>query len=655
MPDPDAPIPNPGIPVPGQGPDPAAQIAAQIAAKVAALEARIERLEQILATQLPAQVSAATPPPPRPPHIQPARSKAAPPKDSFEERLGSQIFNRVGILALLLGATWFLRLAMDNHWIGPLGRVLVGLLAGAALMLWSERFRRQNVIAFSYSLKAIGSGVLYLSLWAAFQLYQLLPAPAAFLLMLVVTAWNAFMALSPGDPSQASELLAVYALAGAFATPLLLSTGINHQAFLFSYLLAIDLATVLLVRLRQSQSQPWPRPLLIALLSTIAYFIAWFVDFYSPAQLVSTSIFLALFFFTFLTVPLAPELPVTCLPSDPQQDGAGQGSDHPVPAQLAAISDILLPLANAAFASLALYSILEDAGHHAALPWFSLLFAALYLTVLRLPQRAAARAIHLSLAVVFLTITVPLKASGAAIPLAWLAEAVSLFWAASRFEAATSSSVEADPLPRALRLLATGALILGFLGLLLHPLWIGPLPTTAFLNRRFATALAGILAFAASAAIARAALHRPSGPAASHTAWFQIAAASIIALNLVALQAGVLEIETFWYPASGYAPYSDAPLQTALSISAFFALYGAALLAVGFLRRSAFLRWQALILLQLAIAKTFLYDVRNLSQGYRVVSFLGLGALLMAISFAYQKDWLSLRANSSATIQSSED
>jgi len=35
--------------------------------------------------------------------------------------------------------------------------------------------------------------------------------------------------------------------------------------------------------------------------------------------------------------------------------------------------------------------------------------------------------------------------------------------------------------------------------------------------------------------------------------------------------------------------------------------------------------------------------MRNLSQGYRVVSFLGLGALLMAVSFAYQKDWLALR------------
>ena len=83
--------------------------------------------------------------------------------------------------------------------------------------------------------------------------------------------------------------------------------------------------------------------------------------------------------------------------------------------------------------------------------------------------------------------------------------------------------------------------------------------------------------------------------------------------------------------------------KSSLAISAFLMVYGAGLLAIGFWKRSAFIRWQALILLVFTIGKTFLYDTRDLSQGYRVLSFLGLGALLMAISFAYQKDWLALR------------
>jgi len=38
----------------------------------------------------------------------------------------------------------------------------------------------------------------------------------------------------------------------------------------------------------------------------------------------------------------------------------------------------------------------------------------------------------------------------------------------------------------------------------------------------------------------------------------------------------------------------------------------------------------------------FLYDVSELDRGYRILSFIVLGALLLAISFVYQRDWLKL-------------
>src|SRR3569833_3909435 len=99
---------------------------------------------------------------------------------SLESRVGSQWFNRIGILAILIGMAWFLKFAIDNEWIGPLGRVVIGLIAGVGLIVWSERFRAKYYTAFSYSLKAVGTGVLYLSLWASFSLYHLIPAPVAF-------------------------------------------------------------------------------------------------------------------------------------------------------------------------------------------------------------------------------------------------------------------------------------------------------------------------------------------------------------------------------------------------------------------------------------------------------------------------------------------
>ena len=70
--------------------------------------------------------------------------------------------------------------------------------------------------------------------------------------------------------------------------------------------------------------------------------------------------------------------------------------------------------------------------------------------------------------------------------------------------------------------------------------------------------------------------------------------------------------------------------------------YGALLMAIGFWRKSAFVRWQALLLIAATIVKVFTYDVSQLDRGYRILSFMILGVLLLAVSFVYQKDWLKL-------------
>src|ERR1019366_5964793 len=212
---------------------------------------------------------------------------------SLENRIGSQYFNRLGILAMLIGVAWFLKLAFDNHWIGPLGRVFIGLLAGAALIAWSERFEKRGFIAFSYSLKAVGSGTLYLSLWAAFSVYALMPAWAAFGAMILVTAFNGFISWSRN-----AELLALYAIAGGLTTPLLVSTGGNHEVTLFSYLLILDTAVLILVKLR-----PWSRLLFAAFTGTVVFFTGWWFDFYNQCQQGRTAFFLTCFFLIFAFAP----------------------------------------------------------------------------------------------------------------------------------------------------------------------------------------------------------------------------------------------------------------------------------------------------------------------------------------------------------------
>jgi Predicted membrane protein len=623
------------------------------------------------------------------------------PPPSLESRLGAQVFNRIGIIAVLFGAALGLKLAIDNHWIGPVGRILIGLAAGAGIVVWSERFRSKGFSAFSYSLKAVGTGVLYLSLWAAFQLYHLLPPAAALGGMILVTAWNAYMAWA-----QDAELLAAYALAGGLATPLLLSTGGNHEIFLFTYLLTIDFATVLLVRVK-----PWQRLLLGAFPATVMYFIGWYSKFYAEPAFAVTALFIGLFFVVFASVPL-----------DFSVYGENASSGHTRSLGSMA-TEILLPLGNAAFVSLALYSVLQDSDRHWFLPWMMLILAAVYLLITRLPQAPVPAAMHLSLAVVFLTIAIPLKASGHWITVAWLVEGVALLWVAARVASTHAKTVKGPSLAnpsRLLRWLSAGSFVLGLGGLIAMPIWFGSGVVDSIFNRNVATALIGVAAFGGAAWLA---LRTRGGYRASWAAWSQFAFIAMVAVDVVAILLGLREIASSRYGIQPHAPFVstdfgmallciailfgvtyasrrispddenaplwgqlsggtvivinlvallsgvreiealwptslsnlDAQLQQALAVSAFLMVYGAVLLAIGFWRRTAFIRWQALILLVFTIGKTFLYDMRNLSQGYRVMSFLGLGALLMTVSFAYQKDWLALRDTHSVDDQPTAD
>ena len=551
---------------------------------------------------------------------------------SLESRVGSQWFNRIGILAILIGMAWFLKLAIDNHWIGPLGRVLIGLIAGAGLIVWSERFRSRGYVAFAYSLKAIGSGTLYLSLWAAFSLYQLIPASVAFLAMIAVTAFNGYLAWI-----QDAELLALYAIVGGLSSPLLVSTGENHEITLFSYLLMLNLAVLILVMLR-----PWSRLLFGAFLGTVFFVFGWWATFYSQAQLGRTAFFLTCFFLIFA---FAPRL--VCrrtLNFDSQLFTAEAGATRETsPSAWDHLALVVLPIANASLGFLAFYQLFDQATINWAGPWIAVLFAAFYLLMLRLPATQRLHesspllsSLHLSTAVVFLTIAIPLKAHGRWLTIGWLVEGATLLWASTRTRS------------RLLRVLAVFCLGLGLFALLTVD---RAASTTPFFNARFGTHCVAIAVFAFVIWLAKGAT--PEDRTQNHPfSWPVMAAVSLLLINGIILLAISQEIHSFWWSLQwrgNYRLYHDYQIYAQFSYSAFFMLFGAALLALGFWQRSAFLRWQALVLLALSIAKVFLVDITSLSEGYRILSFLGLGALLLAVSFAYQRDWLNLRSRGGLT------
>jgi uncharacterized membrane protein len=106
---------------------------------------------------------------------------------------------------------------------------------------------------------------------------------------------------------------------------------------------------------------------------------------------------------------------------------------------------------------------------------------------------------------------------------------------------------------------------------------------------------------------------------------------------LTLLWAGTLEIDrAFWQPAFR-AGLRDPMLAEQVAFSIFWSLFGVATVVFGFALRTARLRYFGLALLAFTLMKVIMIDLRGVDTFYRILSFLGLGALLLGVSVVYGK------------------
>jgi uncharacterized membrane protein len=580
------------------------------------LTARVHRLEELVGESSTARTTAPVVPSPTrtteaQPVPQPNRPTLPPPlprstlpsnSEDLESRIGSHWLNRVGIAAVLIGASFFLDYAFENNWIGPSARVVIGLFAGIAVVLWSERFRKRGYPIFSYSLKAVGIGVLYLSLWASFQVYHLLPSSMVFAAMIIVTASTCALAVA-----QNAEVIAIFAIAGGFATPALLSTGENHEIVLFSYLALLDLGLLVL-----TSAKPWRRISVLGFAGTLIYYIEWYNTFYDRTQLTPTLILASLFFAIFAAAPLLI---------------LRQNSSRNVPLALAFANGLTYFLQG--YAMLIAVSSTETA-------WFALLLATVYLLLVRVKLAVldinaenSLRLMHVALAIGLITVAIPIRLEAHAITIGWLVESAALLWVAGRLKSDLLNGF------------ALAALVLGVGRLLLVDNFE---PANLIFNNRMAIYAVAI------AVLGYAAYQNARHENEVHRT---VAAVALVTLNVVALRGLSLEVadyyarqmptavRNFWSPAA-LLQRRSVLIAEDFTYSALWMAYGAMLMMIGFWRASAFVRWQALVLIALTIIKVFVYDTSQLDHIYRILSFVVLGILLLAISFAYQRNWLQL-------------
>src|SRR4029077_13596680 len=143
---------------------------------------------------------------------------------------------RVGVVVLFIGVAFLLKYATERVSI-PIEVRFAGVALGGAILLvlgWRLRGRRAG---YAMTLQGAAIGILYLTVFSALRLYQLLSPIAAFTLLFWIAALSSFIALR-----QDSLALAILGIVGGFAAPVLTSSGGGNHVMLFSYYAVLNAA-----------------------------------------------------------------------------------------------------------------------------------------------------------------------------------------------------------------------------------------------------------------------------------------------------------------------------------------------------------------------------------------------------------------------------
>ena len=335
----------------------------------------------------------------------PAARAPAAPNPIVAWLTGGNTIARVGAIILFFGVAFLVKYAAD-HRLLPI-ELRLSAVAGGALALLAAGWRMRDARrGYALTLQGTGVGLFYLTMFGAFRLYQLLPAEAAFGLLVATAGLSAVLAVK-----QDAMALAMIGTAGGFLAPVLTSTGGGSHVALFGYYAVLN-AGILAIAWRRS----WRALNLLGFAFTAGIGWLWGVDHYRVEHYASTQGFLVLFFLIYVAI------------------GVIQGSRQA--SRIARYADGTLlfgtPLVAFGFQS----AMLEDSRF--ALAGSAVAVSAFYLLLARWLHRRRREPLHLmveillSLGVVFATLAIPLALDARWTSAAWALEGLGIVWAGAR-------------------------------------------------------------------------------------------------------------------------------------------------------------------------------------------------------------------------------
>ena len=519
-----------------------------------------------------------------------ARPALAPlPTESLEAVIGRKWVGWIAVLLIFCAAAFFLKYAFENRWIGELGRVSIGMAAGLALAWAGLELHRKGWLNLAQILTGGGIAILYLSVYGAFAYYHLLGARAAFVALAILVVEAHLLALSYN-----ARAVAVMALAGGFLVPVLLNTGHDQYAVLFTYVGILDLGVLAVVMVRR-----WSWIGSLAYVATQCLFWSWYGEHYHPEKRVAVIAFQSAILVLFLLADLAPHL---------RRQAAGW-------------EECIRLTVNPFVFYATCYFLLND-DHHEWMAPLALTMAVLYAAMARAevaiqPADRRMLLITVGTALTFVTLAIPVQLKSNWITIAWGVEALMLVWAS--FDAAA-------PRLRLLSGIVFMAAILRFL--FVDTPWVYRAPFTPVFNRYFLGMLALAVCLGCAAYLAR----RLS----------------------VFLAAGILAVGVFWLGSSietyGYFEAQARALQMVayesakqlrwsgqLALSVLWSAFAGLLTATGFRLRLRAARVAGLVLFGVTLLKVVFLDISELRQFYRILALLALGVVLLIVAWKYQR------------------
>jgi uncharacterized membrane protein len=319
---------------------------------------------------------------------------------------GENLLVKLGVVILFIGVSFLVKYAVQQGLLPIQLRLSGAALGGIALLAvgWRLRHRRSE---YSLALQGGGIGILYLTVYAAFRLFGLIPDLPAFGLLVAISVLCGALAVL-----QESRTLALFGVSGGFVAPLLASIGSGDPRPLFSYYLVLNAGIIGVAWFRS-----WRSLNLAGFLYTFLFSTIWGAQFYRPAHFTAVEPFLVIFFLMYVAVAL-----LFAFRQPPDLKGVVDGT-------------LVFGTPIVAFALQA--GLVEQ--YRYGLAWSALatglLYLALFGTLLRCDKalRPLAEA-FLTFGIVFLTLSVPLACDGRWTSAAWALEGAALVWAGFRQE-----------------------------------------------------------------------------------------------------------------------------------------------------------------------------------------------------------------------------